>query len=464
MTFPIRFLLPDRGYRRVSVEGEGFPAGIDLSLTYNEKALCWAATIPLPRGIYRYHFKADRFPVPCPFRASGKNEASLVLGVDEILFSPQNIFIRNNAIVLAISIETSYWQEIRLNLQSPFGTLQNIEGLPLFYEGTRCYYGFFISDAPADTLLGYFELKSGERMGFFGTQGFTDKEWAVAPFELDKSKLDLRPVPNIKAVYRFSSPKDVREFEKRSEYFDNFTPSHIDAPLSYDSRLRKKLRIICPGCLQNFSLPFLVRDIFLEPNDINPALSLLGRYNFEHMKEAPYTRIRLSDDEVSFWDLSRRNLPSMLRAAAFQLLCTHIPDVLFGEEIGLSKTGESRHMYWTKAKWNKDIYNFYETMFNLREEYPIFRTGHTRFIMQDCAIWGIERFIEGQESVFIFANHSKDNVVIDLTKIIGQGLAIKELLTNHILKRKRICTIFAESVSVYMVVNNPVPDEEESEE
>lgn len=122
---------------------------------------------------------------------------------------------------------------------------------------------------------------------------------------------------------------------------------------------------------------------------------------------------------------------------------------MFGEEVGLAKLGAERRMYWTKARWNKELFYFYRKMLSLRKQYAVLRLGHMRFVLQDCGIWGVERFMPGEPSIFIFANHSKDNIVVDLTRFVGESVTIKELLTDNLLKRKKVCTIYADSIAVY---------------
>ncbi|MGL5721108.1 MAG: hypothetical protein ACRCY4_01720 [Brevinema sp.] len=461
MPYPVRFLLPDLGYQKVVISGTGFSDDLDLNLHYDDRAGVFSTTLLLNPGEYSYQFQADDQTVACPFRADSSGNASLILGLDYVQFSLQQTFIRNNNIVLTISVETLFWQDISLNLQSSLFGLKNIIGKPLFYEGTRCWYGFFIP-VPDEPVLAYFELKNAERNIFYGVKGCTEKEWAVVPFELDKSTIPQHASSDMTAIYRFSTPKDVREFERRSDYFNTLPFSHIDAPLPQDSQLAKRMPFPSEQYTINKEIPFLLRQLFTEPDDINPLLGLLGRFSYKNFADIPLMRIQLSDEHCSFWDLSRRNMPAMLRAVAFQLLCTSVPDVLFGEEIGLSKTGDARHMYWTKAKWNKEILNFYETLLLLRNEHQVLRIGHMRYIVQDCALWGVERFAEGHDSIFIFANHSKDNVVMDLTKMISPGYAIQELLTKHTLKRKRICTIHAEGISIYKAISTPISEDDDS--
>ncbi|MGL5254087.1 MAG: hypothetical protein ACRC9L_03630 [Brevinema sp.] len=448
MSYPVRFLLPDKGYKNVSINGIGFSDDLDLNLQYDDRSGVFSSTLILPAGKYSYHFNVDNQKISCPFRSDNTGEASLILGQDEIQFSLEMPFIRNNSVVFTISVETLFWQNVSLNVQSSLFGLKNIVGKPIFYEGTRCWYGFFLP-VPVEPVLAYFELRNADCTVFYGEKGYTEKEWAVVPFELDKTTLPQYETADITAIYRFYTPKDIREFEKRSDYFNDLHFSHIDAPLPENSALAKRKPPPSDSYQVANDLSYLIRQLFTEQTDINPLLALLGRFYHKNFNTMASTRIRLSDDQYSFWDLSRRNLPAMLRAVVFQLLCTNIPDVLFGEEIGLSKTGLERHMYWTKAKWNKEILNFYETLLKLREEYPVLRIGYTRYIVQDCALWGIERFAPNEDSIFIFANHSKDNVVMDLTKIISPGFAIQELLTKHTLKRKRICTIHAEGIAIY---------------
>ena len=57
--------------------------------------------------------------------------------------------------------------------------------------------------------------------------------------------------------------------------------------------------------------------------------------------------------------------------------------------------------------------------------------------------------MDGEDSIYIFANHSKNNIIIDLSQIISYSGPIIELLSNHSLKRKKVCTIFGESLVAF---------------
>lgn len=448
MDYPVKFLLPDRGFKSVSIQGEGFPEDADLTLQHCSRKKSFSTVLFLPEGIYRYRFNADGQIIDDPFRACG-NEAVLYLGGKNVFFDETKIFFDGKDLVITLNINNAVWFDAVLNVQTLSG-IRAIKSMCFFYEGTHKYLRFAIPSDGQENIYTYFELQGDDGLKFFGSNGFHDREWAIEPFLILRSQVKTMIRHDITAVYMLDSPKNTNDFEKRHDYFDLFAVDYIDAPLSTKSSLLQYMQIVPDDLPVHEGLAFLLREFFLEQGDIIPVSALIGRFFYEYGDKILQFRIKLSDENVSFWDAAQRNIPAATRAIAFQFLCCGVPEIMFGEEVGLAKLGIERRMYWTKARWNKELFHFYRKMLGLRKQYPVLRLGNMRFVIQDCGIWGIERFMPGEPSIFIFANHSKDNIVIDLTRFVGESVNIKELLTDHVLKRKKVCTIYADSVAVYM--------------
>ncbi|MGL4394104.1 MAG: hypothetical protein ACRCS8_02645 [Brevinema sp.] len=463
MNYPIKFLLPNQNFKNVSIHSDDFPSNLDLNLYFDERNNCFCSTLELPAGQYSYQFNIDGEIVHDQLRAPQGGFAHLILTNESgIIFDIDKIFIKNNHVILFLGLDHDLWDSAVLNLQTLQG-IQSVNGFHGFYEGAF-EYQIFMFPIPADgVLLGYFELRQEDTLFYLGENGIKEEEWSVCPIEIFTKDMNVIAHHNdMVALYELSNSKAVLEFEKHCDYFEKFPVDHLVGDIDPNSILFEKLQAY-PKQEPHHELSCLLRDIFIEKEDLTASMGLLGRYAYEHQKDLSTVSISLSDDQVSFWHVCHRELATAMRGILFQLLCTVTPKILFGEEIGLCKAGNERSMYWTKTKWNKDLYHFYVKLLKLRKKYPVLRQGSFRFVLQDCVVWGIERFMEGEESIYIFANHSKQNIVIDLTQVMNHSGAIIELLTEHPLKRKRVCTIFADSIGVFKMNGVHIPLKEDEE-
>lgn len=462
--YPIRFLLPNEGFKKVCVESNDFPKETFTEMIFNERNNCFTTTIELPPGKYSYQFNADGKIIDDLLRAPQGGSALLRLGDSEgVIFELDKVFIKNNHIILTLGIDRSIWHDATLNIQTLQG-IETIKGYHTFFEGSYEYQLFVVCIPPDSSLLAYFEISNGDQIFYLGENGLKEQEWSISPIEISVDTISIPSQSNeIIASYYLTHSKVIQEFEKHHQYFEKFPADYIMGDIEKNSILFKDHQIISVQN-QHTLLASILRDIFIEKEDINPSFGLLGRYAYESRQDISTIPFFLSDSEVSFWHLCRREIPTATRGIIFQLLCTVAPQIVFGEEIGLVKTGNDRSMYWTKTKWNKELYNLYIKLLKLRKKYPVLRQGNFRFVLQDCCVWGIERYMPGEESIYIFANHSKNNVVIDLTQIMNHSGAIIELLTDHPLKRKRVCTLFGESVNVFKMngIHMPLKDSDSS--
>ncbi len=450
MKYLIKFILPSYDYKNVSIHSEDFPLDIDKNLVHCEQSHCFSTVIELPQGTYHYKFNADGVIIPDTLRTSSDEFAILNIGPsdnDGVIFDMEKSFVKNNHLVLLIGLEFTIWKNAVLNIQTLQG-MKMIHGHSTFTEGSYDYQMFVIDITQEESLYAFFELVGHSENSFLGANGIKQTEWAIDPFEIDKHLSAPIPPSNIIGIYHLSNKKSIIDFEKHIAYFKSFPIDYISGDIPKNSLLQKEFHHFTKN-QDSLPLTCLLRDIFLEKDDFNPSLGLLGRFAYEYRQDISTIPFALSDDNVSFWDIAKRNLKLATRGIGFQLLGSMTPFIYFGEEIGLHKTGEERNMFWTKTKWNKELFHFYQKLLKLRKKYPVLRQGRFRLIMQDCSLWGIERYMDGEDSIYIFANHSKNNIVIDLTQIIKYTGPIIELLSDHPLKRKKVCTIFGESLVVF---------------
>ncbi|MGL5955145.1 MAG: hypothetical protein ACRC0X_00855 [Brevinema sp.] len=449
MEYPIKFILAAGHYKTVSILSDDFPEHINKELFYCKKKQCFSTTLKLPLGIYRYQFQADDQILPDRLRTT-KEIAILEIGSAHnqgVIFDIQKSFVKNNHLVLMIGIDLLLWQQVFVNIQTLKG-MQTIQGKSTFIEGSTEYQMFVIEMPVEESIYAFFELTGHNIQKFYGENGLKDNEWSVSPFEIKEHRSEPITSSDITGIYHVTTPKVISDFEKHITYFEKFPIDCISGDIPEQSILRKTLKYF-PKTQESTSLACLLRDIFLESDDFHASLGLLGRFAYEYCQDIATIPFALSEDQLSFWELSKKSFVTASRGICFQLLGSMTPEIFFGEEIGLHKVSTDRSMIWTKTKWNKDLFYLYQKLLKLRKKYPVLRRGRFRFVIQDCNFWGIERYMEGEDSIFIFANHSKNNIVIDLTQIMNFNGPIIELLTEYALKRKKVCTIFGESFAAF---------------
>lgn len=450
MKYPVKFILAAQQYQTVSLLSDDFPDYINKNLNYCSSTHCFSTILELPSGTYNYQFLADNTPVTDKLRTSNEGIATLEIGSKHnhgIIFDISKSFVKNNHLVLILGIDNSIWTNVTLNIQTIQG-MTLIYGKSTFSEGSTEYFTFILDVPEEESIFAFFELEDHHGRKFYGENGLKDNEWAVSPFEIrEHHRLPIKN-SDILAIYHLDTPKSIIDFEKHIGHFEKFPINYISGNIAEDSVLRQEFTYFQQDT-EYSHLTCLLRDILLEKNDFHASLGLLGRFAYEYRQDISTIPFALSDHNLSFWELTHRDLKTMSRSIGFQLLGSMTPKIFFGEEIGLHKVGLERTMLWTKTKWNKTLYHFYQKLLKLRKKYPVLRRGRFRFVMQDCNIWGIERYMSGEDSIYIFGNHSNTNATIDLTKIMQFNGPIIELLSEHPLKRKKVCTIFAESIVAF---------------
>jgi glycosidase len=99
-----------------------------------------------------------------------------------------------------------------------------------------------------------------------------------------------------------------------------------------------------------------------------------------------------------------------------------------------------RYMIWDSKKWNKDIFDLYKKLIQIRKDNSILTEGDFRFIYAKNMVIGYERFINDNKLV-IFINNSNKSVHIDVTQLFGNGDFI-DISKDHPLKRKKAYTLY----------------------
>ncbi len=448
MEYPIKFILAAQDFKNASILSDDIPEHINKEMVYCERGNYFSATLWLPAGTYYYQYIADGEIISDRLRTPDGGKAKIEIEPnDGVVFDIDKAFVKNNHLVLMIGLNPSIWQHAYLNIQTLQG-MKSIQSKTSFVEGST-EYQMAVIDIPSEEIVyAFFDLIGHDSHKFYGANGLKDNEWSVSPFEITAHH--TVPINNFDTtgIYHLDTPKSVTDFEKHISYFEKFPITHVSGDIPEKSPLRKTLQHFEPTRKYS-NLTCLLRDIFLEQDDFHASLGLLGRFAYEYRQDIATIPFALSDNTLAFWEITKRNFAIASRGICFQLLGSMMPRILFGEEIGLHKTGAERAMIWTKTKWNKDLYYLYQKLLKLRKKYPVLRKGRFRFVLQDCNLWGIERYMDGEDSIFIFGNHSKNNIIIDLTQIMNFNGPIVELLSDHALKRKKVCTLFGESIAAF---------------
>ncbi|MGL4366809.1 MAG: hypothetical protein ACRCTQ_00785 [Brevinemataceae bacterium] len=450
MLFPFLLLLPcTKKIHCVKILSTDFEETIELELLNNKY---FYTVLNLPTGIYRYQLEADGEIITDPFRSPHGGLSELIVGEynNGIIFDPTKILRFEDKLIIQIALYKHQWNKINLNIQSLL-TLNTIPGIFSFCEGSHNYYEFHIPTQQIhNNIIFYFELvKDGQRY-FFGESGLKNQEWEVHPIEINITKTIPTTYPDITAIYNISSTPSSQKFDQHLSYFDDFPISHITGSKEESPFINEKFPHIASSnnsIAENTTA--LLHYIFLQNTHIDLGIGLFQKMMYELNNHSTTIPIALSNHNQCFWSLSEQNIDTALPGIIFQMLGCNIPEILFGEETGLSTTGLQRQMYWSKNKINTDLFTFYKKLLKLRQQYPVLRKGHSRFCIQEKQAWGLERYLQGEDSIFIFANHSKENITIDLTEIMQHNGNMIELISDHKLKRKKVCTIFAQSAAVY---------------
>ncbi|WP_226580661.1 alpha-amylase family glycosyl hydrolase [Halobacillus litoralis] len=175
------------------------------------------------------------------------------------------------------------------------------------------------------------------------------------------------------------------------------------------------------------------------------------------------------------------DVTTMKNAAALQFALPGAPIIYYGDEVGLSQSGDHNDvkewkdryyremMIWDKDKQNKDLKSHYKTLIDARDDHPALTHGDFKVIYSDDDILIFERS-EPNDKVVTVINKGEQDRNLDLIELYNQktpnkvqlkSLLGKEKLKSH--KGSLEMTIEADSVEVYDV-KGKLRYEEPSEE
>ena len=145
------------------------------------------------------------------------------------------------------------------------------------------------------------------------------------------------------------------------------------------------------------------------------------------------------------------NIDRIKLSIAYQFLYIGVPYIYYGDEIGLSGGDDPNNrkcMNWSKNTQNKEIFDFYRDIINIRKENKVFIYGTFEEVYCENNIIAFKRVLNNEETLIIFNNNENESIVRLNLKSKGVNLItkiIEDLLEVRLDKL---------SFKVYKVLNN----------
>lgn len=145
------------------------------------------------------------------------------------------------------------------------------------------------------------------------------------------------------------------------------------------------------------------------------------------------------------------NIDRIKLSIAYQFLYIGVPYIYYGDEIGLSGGDDPNNrkcMNWNKNTQNKEIFDFYRDIINIRKENKVFIYGTFEEVYCENNIIAFKRVLNNEETLIIFNNNENESIVRLNLKSKGVNLItkiIEDLLEVRLDKF---------SFKVYKVLNN----------
>ena len=145
------------------------------------------------------------------------------------------------------------------------------------------------------------------------------------------------------------------------------------------------------------------------------------------------------------------NIDRIKLSIAYQFLYIGVPYIYYGDEIGLSGGDDPNNrkcMNWNKNTQNKEIFDFYRDIINIRKENKVFIYGTFEEVYCENNIIAFKRVLNNEETLIIFNNNENESIVRLNLKSKGVNLItkiIEDLLEVRLDKL---------SFKVYKVLNN----------
>ncbi|MBA2175495.1 glycoside hydrolase family 13 protein [Halobacillus locisalis] len=251
------------------------------------------------------------------------------------------------------------------------------------------------------------------------------------------------------------------------EVWDN-----LDTITSYKGKLDGAIDFETQGAIAN---------TFLNQTSLNEVTDHLETINNEYGKEFIGTTFLDSHDMPRFLFEADGNTETLKQAASLQFALPGAPIIYYGDEIGLSQSGDHNEvsewkdryyremMKWDKEEQNLDVKAHYQQLIQLRNDHPALTNGDFNTIYSEDDLMIFERSVN-QEKIVIVVNRDGSERQLDLKKLYHHDtpnrVQLQSLLGDETFKsnkRTLPVTVDGASVSMYKVKGN-LQEQEPSED
>ena len=123
-----------------------------------------------------------------------------------------------------------------------------------------------------------------------------------------------------------------------------------------------------------------------------------------------------SHDTKRIYNECHGNVNRMKLAIAYQFLYIGVPYIYYGDEVGLDGGDDPENrkcMIWDKEKQNRELFDFYKNMINIRKNNKVFTFGNFKEVYCENNIIAFKRVLEKEEVLCVF-NNSDDSVLVNI--------------------------------------------------
>ena len=123
-----------------------------------------------------------------------------------------------------------------------------------------------------------------------------------------------------------------------------------------------------------------------------------------------------SHDTKRIYNECNGNINRMKLAIAYQFLYMGVPYIYYGDEVGLDGGDDPENrkcMIWQEEKQNRELFNFYKNMINIRKNNKVFIHGDFEEVYCKNNVIAFKRVLESEEILCIF-NNSAESVLVNI--------------------------------------------------
>lgn len=173
--------------------------------------------------------------------------------------------------------------------------------------------------------------------------------------------------------------------------------------------------------VMNYDLVYPLWEYLQEKIDLSTFTDIVSNYLATTPKNAMENMFNLIDshDTIRILRRLKDNIDKTKLAYLFMFLSAGAPNIYYGGEVGL--TGEHdpdnrRCMIWDEDKQDLDLFNFIQTLINLRDKYEVFKDYDYNFISNDVLMFTKEKNNQKILTIMNNTNETKEIILDDAEK------------------------------------------------